>query len=38
MDLEGISMIQGLPSSVMGWLAGRMVAGWLAIGGFAWLS
>ena len=24
-------MIQGLPSSVMGWLAARMVAGWLAI-------
>ena len=27
-------MIQGLPSSVMGWLAGRMVAGWMARGGF----
>ena len=27
-------MIQGLPSSVMGLLAGRMVAGWLARGGF----
>ena len=29
-------MIQGLPSTVMGWLSGRMVAGWLAIGGFPW--
>ena len=29
-------MIQGLPSSVMGWLAGRMVAGWMAIGEFTW--
>ena len=29
-DFARISMIQGLPSSVMAWLAGRMVAGWLA--------
>ena len=29
-------MIQGLPSSVMGWLVGGMVAGWLARRGFTW--
>ena len=31
-------MIQGLPSSVIGWLAGRMVAGWQAGRGFTWFS
>ena len=36
MNSEGISMIQGLPSSVMGWLVGGMVAGWLARRGFTW--
>ena len=36
MDLARISMIQLLPSSVMGLLAGRMVAGWLARHGFTW--